>query len=625
MIRTCLRVGAILFTAVLISLPVCAADVGRRLAILIGVNRYSNRNLPDLEFAEQDVQELSRLLTPVYKVRLLLGSATGVNHASKANIVRAFEDLFRSNPSKDDTILIALAGHGQQLQVERNGHKGDEPFFCPRGAVPSDPSTLINLSELIERLAERGGGTNLLMVDACRNDPDPTRGRGIDGELVSQLPAGMAVFLSCSKGEKARESKNAGGGHGLFFHYVLQGMSGPGGRDSQGEVSWDHLVAYVKDRVIYDGPKLLGNATVIQTPRALGNLGRSPILLPQHLAATDLLRRGYAAFREKKYDQAIADYSEAIRVNPQYVTAYLNRSWAYLDKRDNDKAIADATEALRLDPKAAAGYNNRGAALFAKKQYDRAISDYTEAIRVDPKFGLAYRNRARAYASKGDLERCNADLATAVELAKSNKDRTIRNATGFRPLFNGRDLAGWRVDHGDPHAWSVRNGELVVTGAIDQDQRGWLLSDDEFSDFLLRFEFQLTAGGNSGVTIRARPGESRYSNTAKRHIEIQLMDDTDPSTVGKLELNKLTGSLFGLALDQPAKLKPFGEWNTMTIEARDSSLRVVVNGGETLKTSLDRFSDKADRLPALKRPRGRIGFQSWMGTVRFRKIEILPY
>jgi hypothetical protein len=186
-------------------------------------------------------------------------------------------------------------------------------------------------------------------------------------------------------------------------------------------------------------------------------------------------------------------------------------------------------------------------------------------------------------------------------------------------------LTGWQVDYGDPKAWSVRNRELVVTGADQIDQRGWLLSNKEFSDFLLRFEFQLSAGGNSGVTIRAQPGESRYSASARRHIEIQLQDDTYPSLRGRLRLNQTTGSLYDLALDQPAELKPLGEWNSMSIEARGRMLRIEVNGRVTLNTDLDRFSDKTDRLPGLTRPSGRIGFQSWTGTVRFRKIWILPY
>ena len=195
----------------------------------------------------------------------------------------------------------------------------------------------------------------------------------------------------------------------------------------------------------------------------------------------------------------------------------------------------------------------------------------------------------------------------------------------IEPLFNGKDLTGWVVDHGARGAWSVDGGELVVAGAREIDERGWLLTEKEYSDFTLRFEYRLGDGANSGVTVRAVPGESRYSPTATRHMEIQLLDDNAPSLAGSLKRTQMTGSLHNLALDGPARLKPTGEWNAVEIRASGRSLRIVVNGQATLDTDLDRFADQADRLPGLKRPSGRIGFQNWEGTARFRNIEVRPH
>ena len=77
----------------------------------------------------------------------------------------------------------------------------------------------------------------------------------------------------------------------------------------------------------------------------------------------------------------------------QQCDAYYNRGVAYSDKGDTDRAIADFTEAIRLDPKYANAYVNRGVAYGDKGENDRAIADYTEAIRLDPKFAHAYCNR----------------------------------------------------------------------------------------------------------------------------------------------------------------------------------------------------------------------------------------
>ena len=72
---------------------------------------------------------------------------------------------------------------------------------------------------------------------------------------------------------------------------------------------------------------------------------------------------------------------------------YNNRGYAYRDKGDTDRAIADFNEAIRLDPKNAIAYTNRGLAYGDKGDTDRAIADLTEAIRLDPKNAIAYTNR----------------------------------------------------------------------------------------------------------------------------------------------------------------------------------------------------------------------------------------
>ena len=76
--------------------------------------------------------------------------------------------------------------------------------------------------------------------------------------------------------------------------------------------------------------------------------------------------------------------------------AYNNRGVAYYKKGDYDRAIADYNEALRLDPKDASAYNNRGSAYAGEGDHDRAIADYNEALRLDPKYVYAYYNRGSA-------------------------------------------------------------------------------------------------------------------------------------------------------------------------------------------------------------------------------------
>ena len=160
--------------------------------------------------------------------------------------------------------------------------------------------------------------------------------------------------------------------------------------------------------------------------------------------------RGLASFGKGDWDDAIADYREAIRLNPTDAVAYYNRGLAYVGKREPDKAIADYTEAIRrapdyadayyargnafsgkgdwddaiadytmtirVDSKYTWAYYGRGVAHFAKREMDLAIADHSEAIRIDPKFAWAYCNRGNAWREKLDYDKAIADYDKAVEL-----------------------------------------------------------------------------------------------------------------------------------------------------------------------------------------------------------------
>src|SRR6266436_4669198 len=125
-------------------------------------------------------------------------------------------------------------------------------------------------------------------------------------------------------------------------------------------------------------------------------------------------RRGLAAAEKKDYNQAIADYSEAIKLSPTSIEVYKDRGVAYGNKNDYDRAIADYSQAIKLDPNYAVAYNNRGFAYFRKNDFDRAIVDYTEAVKRNPNYALAYDNRGFAYAQKNDYDHALADYDEAV-------------------------------------------------------------------------------------------------------------------------------------------------------------------------------------------------------------------
>jgi tetratricopeptide (TPR) repeat protein len=100
---------------------------------------------------------------------------------------------------------------------------------------------------------------------------------------------------------------------------------------------------------------------------------------------------------KEDYNSAIADYTEAVRLDPKNVNAYYNRGAVYLlGKKDYDRAIADYTEVIKLDPKNVGAYNDRGAAYSSKEDYNSAIEDFAVALSLDPNNSEIKDNLAKA-------------------------------------------------------------------------------------------------------------------------------------------------------------------------------------------------------------------------------------
>ena len=116
-------------------------------------------------------------------------------------------------------------------------------------------------------------------------------------------------------------------------------------------------------------------------------------------------------------DRAIADYSQAITLNPKYVAAYTNRGNALFDKKNFDSAIADYSQLIALDPKYLIAYYNRGNAYRSMGDYSHAIADYSEIITRDPNNAGALFSRGRLALLTGDLPGALADLTHTTALA----------------------------------------------------------------------------------------------------------------------------------------------------------------------------------------------------------------
>jgi tetratricopeptide (TPR) repeat protein len=100
--------------------------------------------------------------------------------------------------------------------------------------------------------------------------------------------------------------------------------------------------------------------------------------------ATAFYNRGNAYGKKGDDDSAIADYSRAIQLRPDYAKAFHNRGDAYMRKGDYDRAIADFSQAIQFEPEYARAFGNRGFAYMRKRDYDHAIADFERYLQLEP-------------------------------------------------------------------------------------------------------------------------------------------------------------------------------------------------------------------------------------------------
>lgn len=189
-------------------------------------------------------------------------------------------------------------------------------------------------------------------------------------------------------------------------------------------------------------------------------------------------------------------------------------------------------------------------------------------------------------------------------------------ASDFQPLFNGKDLKGWTLVKGKGPGYVVRDGAIVCP----EDGGGNLLTEEEFDNFVLQFEFKLTPGANSGIGIRAPlAGDIAYSG-----MEIQILDHGHEKYKGWLKPAQHHGSVYDLIPAQGENFKPIGEWNVEEIRADGSLIDVTLNGKKILHGDLSTITDPEvlKKHPGLTRKSGRIGFLGHDSHVEFRNIRI---
>jgi hypothetical protein len=187
---------------------------------------------------------------------------------------------------------------------------------------------------------------------------------------------------------------------------------------------------------------------------------------------------------------------------------------------------------------------------------------------------------------------------------------------GFTPIFNGRDLTGWK---GSTDNYQVDDGAIMCRPG----HGGTIYTNDQYTDFIVRLEILLPPGGNNGLAIRyPGRGDPAYAGMC----ELQVLDNTAPK-YADLDPRQYHGSVYGQVAATRGYLRPTGQWNFQQVTVHGSRITVELNGTIILDADIAGVTDflhEPQRFKGRNRARGHFGFAGHNDPVRFRNVRIKP-
>ncbi len=439
-----------------------------------------------LVIGNSDYQTRGKLLNPVNDAGDMAAALQGLGFEvillKNANLRQMTEGLesFSQQLRKGGVGMFYYAGHGFQF--------GGENYLIPvdaRLSVDKDVEyETLPVGKILNVMEAANNDANILVLDACRNNPfkrswqSTSRSETAEGLAALQAVKGSYIAFATAPGKLAWDGQ---GRNGVFTSYLLKNIKTP-------NLSVESLFKRVRQgvssetngrQIPWDSSSLVGDFSFnAQQPLVAANLNPTPSQeaskppqpSPRPTVATNsatinstaekYLGQGLKKYLQGENQGAIADFTEAIRLNPNYSRAYngigiaksalgdnqgalndlnqaiqINQNWGVLsdtfvglptayynrgnakyDLGDRQGAIADYNEAIRIKTDYAEAYGSRGLAKSALGDKQSAITDYNEAIRLKPDFANAYNNRGAAKYDLGDKQGTIADYNEAIRL-----------------------------------------------------------------------------------------------------------------------------------------------------------------------------------------------------------------
>ena len=320
-----------------------------RAALVIG-----NGNYPSSPLANP----VNDALDVAAQLQKLGFDVTQVTDASQRDMTRAIT-AFGSKLKPDSVALFYYAGHGIQAKGKN--------YLLPVDASVQNEASLrsegVDVDAVLEQIAATGSQVNIVILDACRNNPFERKFRSAGSGGLAQIdaPKGTLIAYATAPGKTAADGS---GKNGLYTSQLLRALQQPGARVEE---------VFKKVRI-----EVARSSNDAQIPWESSSLTGDFFFLPPHSQAdvTRLLEQASAAFERRDLPEVIAKSQAILTIDPRETTALANLAAAHLVKGQYREAGALAEQALGINPYHAPSFNHRGLVREKFGQFVDALTDY---------------------------------------------------------------------------------------------------------------------------------------------------------------------------------------------------------------------------------------------------------
>jgi len=384
----------------------------KRIALVIG---NANYQVGKLDTPLNDATDMEAALKELgFEVILLKDS-------SKRQMDDAL-DQFSTRINQGYVGLFYYAGHGVQVEGEN--------YLIPVNAQIKAEKDVeyesIALGKILGRMESAGNRINLVILDACRDNPFRKFSRSSSRGLTTpvQTASGTLIVFATAPGKVASDGI---GRNGLFTSYLLKYIKTP-------NLDVDLMLRQVRSNVAKDtknyqvpwnSSSLTGEFAFNQKPETITSKPSPSTTFstpqPQPSPSPQLTAKAFYDSGNSKRESgdnqgAIADYNQAIKLNPNFAEAYYSRGNSKFNLKDYQGAMQDANKAIELDPNSSEAYLNRGRVYIGLNDYQKAMEANNQAIKLNPKNANAYSNRGLSKYNLGDNQGAISDYNQAIKL-----------------------------------------------------------------------------------------------------------------------------------------------------------------------------------------------------------------